>query len=156
MMLSPKDKLPDFELPDQSGIPKSFKELAGPNGLILFVYSKDNTSGCTAEAGEFQEKLASLKKLGFGLAGISKDSVQSHLKFADKLGLGYSLLSDPEAGLMQALGSWVEKKRGGKVSMGALRSTFVADGRGEIVMVYPKVKAKGHAAAVLADLSRRD
>ncbi|BEQ13553.1 hypothetical protein FAK_06190 [Desulfoferula mesophila] len=86
------------------------------------------------------------------MAGISRDKVASHAKFAEKLGLKYSLLADPETELMQALGAWGEKKMYGKVSQGAIRSTFVADATGKLSTVYPKVKAKGHAEKVLEDL----
>ena len=152
-MLSPGDQLPKFNLPDQSGREKKFTDLAGPKGLVLFVYSKDNTSGCTAEASEFQELLGRFGQAGYGVAGLSRDKVPSHAKFAEKLGLSYGILADPECVLLKALGAWGEKKLYGKVSEGPLRGTFVADGRGKLVKVYPKVKAKGHAAAVLAELA---
>lgn len=151
-MLETGDKLPKFKLPDQSGEPKTFKDLAGPKGLVLFVYSRDNTSGCTAEASEFQAELKKLEAKGYGVVGLSRDSVASHQKFAVKLGLGYSLLADPETSLLQALGAWGEKKMYGKASQGAIRSTFVADKSGKLSKVYPKVKAKGHAALVLEEL----
>ena len=86
------------------------------------------------------------------MAGLSRDSVASHAKFAAKLGLGYSLLADPETSLIQALGAWGEKKLYGKVSQGPIRSTFIANQSGKLVKVYPKVKAKGHAAIVLGEL----
>lgn len=144
--------LPGFSLPDQSGEEKTLADLAGPQGLVLFVYSKDNTSGCTAEAGEFQERLAGFAGLGYNLAGLSRDSVQSHVKFAAKLGLGYPLLSDPETGLHQSLGAWGSKKVKGEVKHGPVRSTVVTDAQGRVVKAYTKVKAKGHAQAVLEDL----
>lgn len=86
------------------------------------------------------------------MAGLSKDSQQSHAKFADKLGLTYPLLADDEKRLMTDLGAWGEKKLYGKVSMGAFRSTFISDAKGKLIKVYPKVKAKGHAEQVLSDL----
>lgn len=95
---------------------------------------------------------ADFASLGWGLAGLSKDGVKSHANFAAKQGLSLPLLADPETAALQALGAWAEKKSYGKVSMGAVRSTFVAGSDGVLVRVYPKVKAKGHAAAVLADL----
>jgi thioredoxin-dependent peroxiredoxin len=97
--------------------------------------------------------MGAFKKMGYGLAGVSKDSQQSHAKFAAKLGLGYPLLVDEEKRLMTDLGAWGEKKMYGKVSMGAIRSTFVSDAKGKLVKVYPKVKAKGHAEQVLNDLA---
>lgn len=154
-MLQAGDKLPKFKLPDQTGKEKTIEDLAGKKGLILFVYSRDNTSGCSAETAEFQERLTKFKRRGWAVAGISRDKVASHQKFADKLGLKYPLLSDPETALMQALGAWGEKKMYGKVSQGAIRSTFVASPTGKLLGVYPKVKAKGHAQQVLDDLSAK-
>ena len=154
-MLSQGDKLPKFNLPDQSEMAKTFQDLVGKKGLVLFVYSKDNTSGCTNEASEFQAKLTNFRRRGYNVAGLSKDTAASHAKFAAKLGLKYSLLADSELGLLQALGAWGEKKLYGKVSQGAIRSTFVADAKGKLITVYPKVKAKGHAEQVLADLSAK-
>jgi peroxiredoxin Q/BCP len=90
--------------------------------------------------------------VGFSIVGISKDPVESHRKFAEKLQLGYPLLADPEKTMLQALGAWGEKKLYGKVSMGAVRSTFVFNAEGKLIRVYPKVKAKGHAAGVLEDI----
>jgi thioredoxin-dependent peroxiredoxin len=152
-MLETGDKLPKFKLPDQSGEAKAFKDLVGPKGLILFVYSRDNTSGCTVEAAEFQAQLKGIQAKGYGVAGLSRDSAASHQKFAAKLGLDYPLLADPETGLIQALGAWGEKKMYGKVSQGPVRSTFVTNQSGKLIMFYPKVKAKGHAAAVTAELA---
>lgn len=87
------------------------------------------------------------------MAGLSRDKVASHAKFAEKLGLKYPLLADPETGLMQALGAWGEKKMYGKATQGAIRSTFVVSASGKLREVYAKVKAKGHAEKVLGDLS---
>jgi len=87
------------------------------------------------------------------VAGLSRDKVASHAKFAGKLGLKFPLLADPETGLMQALGAWGEKKMYGKVTQGAIRSTFLVSATGKVQEVYAKVKAKGHAEKVLSDLS---
>ena len=96
--------------------------------------------------------MGAFKKKGYGVAGLSKDSQQSHAKFAAKLGLSFPLLVDQDQRLMKELGAWGEKKLYGKVSMGAIRSTFVSDAKGKLSKVYPKVKAKGHAEQVLTDL----
>jgi len=87
------------------------------------------------------------------VVGLSRDKVASHAKFAEKLGLNFPLLADPETGLMQALGAWGEKKMYGKVTQGAIRSTFLVGASGKVQEVYAKVKAKGHAEKVLSDLS---
>lgn len=146
-------KLPEFNLADQGGKIRSRADLTGPKGLVLFVYSRDNTSGCTTEASEFQALLADFRKAGYGVAGISKDKAESHAKFAAKLGLDYPLLADQETTTLQTLGAWVEKKSKGKVSMVTQRSTFVANADGVVTKVYPKVKAAGHARAVLDELT---
>lgn len=148
------DNYPKLKLPDQSGAAKAFTDLTGAKGLVVFVYAKDNTSGCTTEASEFQALAAEFAKLGFGLAGVSKDSVKSHQSFAQKQGLGYPLLSDPELVLIKALGAWGTKKLYGKEVEGTIRTTAVFDAKGQSLATYPKVKAQGHAARVLADLSR--
>lgn len=151
-MLGPGDKLPAFELPDQTGEARVLKDLSGPKGLVLFVYPKDMTSGCTVEAREFQELRAEFDDLGFHLAGLSKDPVPSHQRFALKLALDYPLLSDPGTDLIRALGAWGEKNMYGKKVEGTVRGTWVVDKSGKIKRVYPKVKAQGHAGQVLADL----
>jgi len=87
------------------------------------------------------------------VVGLSRDKVASHRKFADKLGLKFPLLADPETKLIQALGAWGEKKMYGKVTHGPIRSTFIADAGGKLLKVYPKVKAKGHAEQVYQDLA---
>ena len=145
-------KIPKFKLSDQSGEEKQFADLAGPNGLVLYAYPKDNTSGCTAEAQEFRDELNRLSEMGYGLAGLSKDSVKSHQNFAAKHELNFPLLSDPETGFLQALGAWGEKKMAGKTYQGTIRSTYVFDSKGKLTKSYDKVKAKGHAQKVVEDL----
>ena len=149
-------KAPKFKLADQTGQEKTLADLAGPQGLVLYVYPKDSTSGCTIEAQEFRDHVPALKKAGYNVAGLSKDSVKSHENFAGKHDLDFPLLSDPEAGLIKALGAWGEKKMAGKTYEGIIRSTYVFDAQGKPVKTYDKVKAKGHAAQVLADLSESD
>lgn len=152
-MLDPGDKLPDFKLPDQTGQERTLTELAGSKGLVLYVYPKDNTAGCAAEAEEFRDLKGDFERMGFRVVGLSKDSIKSHVRFADKYRLTFPLLSDPETGLIQALGAWGEKKMAGRVFEGVFRSTWVADKTGRIIQAYPRVKrAKGHAINVLADL----
>ncbi|MFH1135718.1 MAG: peroxiredoxin [Pseudomonadota bacterium] len=151
-MLEPGAKVPDFTLPDQTGTNRTLTDLTGTKGLVLYVYPKDNTSGCTLEAQEFRDNAEEFRKLGLETAGLSKDSVKSHANFSAKLQLGFPLLSDPETTLIQALGAWGEKKAYGRTSLGTVRSTFVLDANGRVRAVYPKVKAPGHAAQVLADL----
>ncbi len=149
-MLETGNTIPTFSLPDQSGENKSFQDLLGSKGLVLYAYPKDNTPGCTVEAQQFTELVGAFEKLGFKVVGISKDSVKSHCNFTDKFKLGFPLLSDPDKTLLEPLGAWGEKKLYGKTSMGIIRSTFVTDAEGKLLKVYKNVKAKGHAEKVLA------
>ncbi len=151
-MLIEGKKLPKIQLPDQSGDKQTISSLTGKKGIILYVYPKDNTPGCTVEAKDFSRLAGQFKKLGFSVVGLSKDSVESHQNFVEKYDLAISLLSDPDLGLIKALGAWGEKKLYGKVSVGLIRSTFIADSKGILLKVYPKVRAAGHADRVLKDL----
>ena len=151
-MIELGDRIPDFSLPDQSGEARTFSDLKGKAGLVLYVYPKDNTSGCTTEAKEFRDLIQKFAKLGYAVAGLSKDSTKSHCSFVEKHDLNFPLLSDPEVTLIDALGAWVEKKRSGKVGMGIQRSTFVFDGQGNLTDIYRNVKAAGHAGRLLEDL----
>lgn len=151
-MLQPGDRLPPFALQDETGAERSFKDLTRKKGLVLYVYPKDNTPGCTLEGQEFTAQLAAFRRRGWEVAGLSKDSVKSHCSFIEKQGLGVPLLSDPEGTFIAALGAFGEKKMGGKTSLGILRTTFVVGADGKILKVYPQVNAAGHAEKVFADL----
>jgi thioredoxin-dependent peroxiredoxin len=151
-MIAIGKKLPEFALADQTGEEKRLADLVGRKGLVIYAYPKDNTSGCTVEALEFTQQLTSFRRRGFNVVGISKDSVKAHCNFIDKHELRVALLSDPEAELLQAMGAWGEKKSRGRTSMGIIRSTVVVSQTGTVLKTYPKVKAKGHAEQVLAEL----
>ncbi|MBW2527133.1 MAG: peroxiredoxin [Deltaproteobacteria bacterium] len=151
-MLDVGDKIPKFALPDQTGKAQRFKDLVGRKGLVLYTYPKDNTSGCTVEAKEFTAELTSFRRRGYNVVGLSKDSVKSHAGFIAKQELKVPLLSDPDAELIQGLGAWGKKTMAGREYMGIIRATFVFDAKGKVLKAYPKVKAKGHAEQVLADL----
>ncbi len=150
-MLNPGDDAPEFNLPGDRDETLSLADFKGKR-LVIFFYPRDNTSGCTAEANEFQELLPEFEKLNAAVVGVSKDSVKSHEKFRAKHGFTYPLLSDTELQMLQAYGAWGEKKLYGKVSMGTIRTTVVVDAGGNVELFYAKVKAKGHAAKVLADM----
>ncbi len=143
---------PEFSLPDQTGKEQTFGDLVGRKGLVLYFYPRDNTSGCTAEALEFTAQLTAFRRRGYNVVGVSKDSVKSHAGFAAKHQLRLTLLSDPDRELIEPMGAWGEKKSYGKTTKGIIRCTFVVGADGRVAAVYPKVKAKGHAEAVLADL----
>ena len=139
---------PGFTLPDGSGKPVSLADFAGKK-VVLYFYPRDNTPGCTRQACAFAEAYPEFQKSGAVVIGVSKDSTASHQKFAEKHGLPFILLSDPELAAIQAYGVWQEKKNYGKVSMGVVRSTFVIDGAGNIEKVMPKVKPDTNAQEIL-------
>ncbi|MFL5294741.1 MAG: peroxiredoxin [Phenylobacterium sp.] len=139
-------KAPDFELEGADG-PIRLADFAGRT-LVLYFYPKDDTTGCTMEAQNFTELAPEFAKAGAAVVGVSKDSVKSHAKFAGKYGLGVTLGSDPEGGVIERYGSWVMKKLYGREYMGIDRSTFLIKD-GTIRRIWRKVKVPGHAQAVL-------
>ena len=150
-MLEVGTKAPEFTLPDKDGNAVSLADFAGKK-VVLYFYPKDNTPGCTRQACAFAGAYEEFKKINAVVIGISKDSVASHQKFAEKHGLPFILLSDPELTAIQAYGVWQEKKLYGKVSMGVVRSTFVIDENGMVEKVMPKVKPDTNAAEILTYL----
>ena len=120
--------------------------------MVLYFYPKDNTPGCTRQACAFAGAYQGFKARNVAVIGVSKDSVSSHKRFAEKYNLPFILVSDPELTAIQAYGVWQEKKLYGKVSMGVVRSTYLIDEEGVIVKVMPKVKPDTNAAEILACL----
>lgn len=110
--------------------------------LIIYFYPKDNTPGCTAEACSIRDYNKELKDLGYEVIGISKDSIASHVKFADKYTLPFLLLSDPTTEVNQAFGVWQKKKMAGREYMGTVRTTFVTDADHNITHIINKVDTK--------------
>ena len=147
-MLEIGTKAPEFTLPDKDGNTVSLSDFLGKK-VVLYFYPKDNTPGCTRQACAFAGAYEDFKSKDVVVIGISKDSVASHLKFAQKHDLPFILLSDPELQAIQAYGVWQEKKLYGKVSMGVVRSTFIIDEQGNIEKVMPKVKPDTNAAEIL-------
>jgi peroxiredoxin Q/BCP len=143
------DKAPDFTLADSSGAQVSLADFAGRR-VVLYFYPKDNTPGCTRQACAFARGYDEFARRGIAVIGVSRDSVESHRKFAEKHGLPFVLLSDPELKAIQAYGVWQEKKLYGKASMGVVRTTFIIDGEGRIAAIMPKVKPDTNAAEILA------
>ena len=150
-MLETGTKAPAFTLNDKDGNAVSLADFAGKK-VVLYFYPKDNTPGCTRQACAFAAAYEDFKTLDAVVIGVSKDSEASHRKFAEKYGLPFILLSDPELKAIQAYGVWQEKKNYGKVSMGVVRSTFIIDEKGFIEKVMPKVKPDTNAAEILAYL----
>ena len=147
-MLDIRTKAPDFTLPDQDGNPVSLHDFLGKK-VVLYFYPRDNTAGCTKQACAFAEKHPDFQALDAVVIGISKDTVASHRKFADKYSLPFLLLADPELGVLQDYGVWQEKKLYGKVSMGVVRSTYLIDEEGVIRASLPKVKPDANAQQML-------
>ncbi|MBF0359131.1 MAG: thioredoxin-dependent thiol peroxidase [Magnetococcales bacterium] len=148
-MLNSGDKIPKLTVPNQDGVDCSLYDLLGEKGAVIYFYPRDSTPGCTVEANDFQRLSGDFAALGINVVGISKDSVASHTKFANKHGLEFTLLSDGEGAACEGFGVWQEKKNYGKTYMGIVRSTFLVDAKGEVLKSWTKVKTKGHAEAVL-------
>ena len=152
-MLEVGAKAPDFTLPDQNGKQVSLSDYLGKK-VVVYFYPKDNTPGCTRQACAFAQSYNAFRAMDVPVIGISKDSSASHLKFAQKFDLPFTLLSDPGLEAIQAYDVWKEKKLYGKVSMGVARTTYVVDAQGVIEKAMPNVKPDANAAEVLAYLAR--
>ncbi|MGA8169484.1 MAG: peroxiredoxin [Methylocystis sp.] len=143
------DAAPDFDLPGAGGETLSLAALKGRK-LVLYFYPKDDTSGCTKEAIEFNALRDNFAKVKTAVIGLSPDSVKSHDKFRVKYELALPLASDETKATLEAYGVWVEKSMYGRKYMGVERSTFLIGADGRIAKVWRKVKVPGHAEAVLA------
>jgi len=141
-------KAPDFTLSTGDGKEISLKDFRGQK-VILYFYSKDDTSGCTKEACSFRDKISLVKKKGAVVIGISTDSAASHANFAKKYELPFPLGSDEKKEAVKKYGVWKEKSMYGKKYMGTERTTFIIDERGTITHILPKVKVDGHVEEVL-------
>lgn len=153
-MLEAGVKAPAFTLPDKDGNPVSLGDFAGRK-VVLYFYPKDSTPGCTRQACAFAAAYGEFERRGVAVIGVSKDTQASHQRFAEKNGLPFILLSDPELSAIQAYDVWQEKKLYGKVGMGVVRTTYVIDENGAIECVMPKVKPDTNAADILAYLDGR-
>ncbi|TGK42726.1 thioredoxin-dependent thiol peroxidase [Leptospira andrefontaineae] len=149
-------KAPSFTTLNQDGEKVSLKDMAGKKGLVLYFYPKDQTPGCTTEACDFRDNFARLKKEGYNVVGVSKDSVKSHQKFIEKQELNFTLLSDEDGSICEAYGVWQLKKFMGREFMGILRTTFLIGTDLKILKVYPKVSVKGHVDEILGDIKALD
>ena len=147
-MLNIGDKAPAFRLKDKDGNEVSSENLLGSR-YVLYFYPKDNTPGCTRQACAFAGLYKEFEKRGVKVVGVSKDSIASHVKFAEKHGLPFILLSDPDLEAIKAYGVWQEKKMCGKVSMGVVRTTFLIDAQGNVERVFPNAKPDTNAAEIL-------
>ncbi len=150
-MLKIGKKAPAFSLLDQNESTHTLKQYQGKNVLIYF-YPKDDTPGCTKEACMIADVYGDFKKKGVVVLGVSKDSPKSHKKFAEKYNLPFTLLSDPEGSMIEKYGAFKEKTMFGKTSLGIVRMSYLVDGEGKVLKVYPKVDPASHALEILKDL----
>ena len=150
-MLNIGDRAPDFTLKDKNGKDVTLSDFRSKR-IVLYFYPKDNTPGCTRQACAFAGAYEEFQKRGVEVIGISRDSVESHIKFAEKYNLPFRILSDPTLDVINAYGVWQEKKLYGKVSFGVVRTTFIIDENGIITKVMPKVKPDTNVAEILAEL----
>lgn len=149
--LAPGDRAPAFTLTDDSGKPVSLSGFEGRR-VILYIYPAAMTPGCTKQACDFRDSLASLQAAGFAVVGISPDMPEKLARFRDREGLTFPLLSDPDKRVMTAYGAFGEKQLYGKTVVGVIRSTFVVDADGTIEVAQYGVKATGHVARLRRDL----
>ena len=151
MALKIGDKIPEILGLDAEGKEVRASQFKG-NKVVLYFYPKDSTPGCTAEACSFAAGYSELRKAGFEIIGVSKDSIASHRKFSEKYSLPFTLIADTDLVLNQAFGVWQEKKMCGRVYMGTVRTTFVTDEEGVITHIINKVDTKDAANQILTEV----
>ncbi len=152
-ILKPGDKAPAFSLPRDGGGKVSLTSLKGQK-IVLYFYPKDDTSGCTQEAIDFNGLEAKFAKAGAQVIGVSPDPIDKHDKFKTKHKLNMPLLSDEDKDMLEAYGVWKEKSMYGRTYMGVERTTFLIGEDGKIIQIWSKVKVAGHAAEVLAAIPK--
>ena len=135
---------PDFTLPTDEGEPITLSGLRGRK-VVLYFYPKDDTPGCTIQAGDFRDQLPRFDGVDAVILGVSPDSVTSHAKFRAKFGLNFPLLADEDHTVSESYGVWKEKKNYGRTYMGIERSTFLIDEDGVVEEVWRRVRPKGHS-----------
>lgn len=147
-MIQQGTKAPNFTLQDKDGNAVSLSDFLGKK-VVLYFYPKDNTPGCSRQACAFAAAYEGFKRKDVAVIGISRDSVASHVKFAEKYSLPFILLSDPERVAIDAFGVWQEKRMCGKIGLGIVRTTFIIDENGVVERVMEKVKPDTNAAEIL-------
>ncbi len=141
----------DFVLEDQSGKTVKLFDYKG-SWVVLYFYPKDDTPGCTKEACSFRDNFHTLEKMGVSILGVSRDSVASHQKFADKYKLNFPILSDPDKKVIESYGAWRQKKFFGKSFDGIARMTYLIDPLSRIKKIYEKVNPLVHAGQIIEDM----
>jgi len=145
-------KAPDFSLPDQDGTLRTLQEFKG-RWIVLYFYPKDNTPGCTKEACNFRDERDAIAEYGNAVVlGVSKDSVASHAKFAEKHNINFTLLSDTEHETIKAYGSWKESNILGVKKGSVMRNTYLVSPDGLIAKEYRGVNPVTHASQIIKDL----
>jgi len=147
-MIKENKLLKDFKLPSTSGKEFHLKKDLKQN-LVIYVYPKDNTPGCTTESIEFAKDYKNFKKLKTDIIGISKDSIESHLKFKNKFEFPFELVSDEKNKVIKELGAWGEKSMYGKKFMGIKRTTVLIGKDQKVIKIWNNVKVKDHVKTVL-------
>jgi thioredoxin-dependent peroxiredoxin len=141
------DAAPDFTLPTADGQALRLSELRGRH-VVVYFYPRADTPGCTTEACDFRDNLASLQGAGYTVVGISPDTPAQLSKFAEGQSLTFPLLSDPEHAVLEQYGAWGEKTMYGKKVTGVIRSTIVVDPEGKVELARYNVRATGHVASL--------
>jgi peroxiredoxin Q/BCP len=149
--LSPGDQAPDFTLPTADGGQLSLSDLRGRK-VVLYAYPAAMTPGCTTQACDFRDSLASLQGAGYQVVGVSPDKPEKLAEFVEHDSLTFPLVSDPDKSVLTAYGAYGEKQNYGKTVMGVIRSTFVIDEDGRVEQALYNVKATGHVAKLRKDL----
>jgi len=149
--LAPGDLAPDFTLPDPDGTPVSLADYRGRK-VVLYAYPAASTPGCTTQACDFRDNIASLQGAGYQVLGLSPDAPEKQRRFRDEQNVPFPLLCDPGREVLEAYGAYGEKKLYGKTVTGVIRSTFVIDEQGHIEKAMYNVKATGHVAKLRRDL----
>jgi peroxiredoxin Q/BCP len=151
--IKPESRVPDFSLPVSGGGTWSLKGAAGKK-LVIYFYPKDSTSGCTRESQDFRDLYGAFRKAGAQVVGVSRDSVASHDKFAQRESLPFALLADTDEKVCKLFDVIKEKTLYGRKYLGVERSTFLLDGTGRVRQEWRKVKVPGHAEEVLEATQR--
>lgn len=149
--LSPGDTAPDFTLPTDSGDQLALADLRGRK-VLLYAYPAAMTPGCTKQACDFRDSLASLQAAGYEVVGISPDKPEKLAKFRERDAITFPLVSDTDRAVLAAYGAYGEKQSYGRTVTGVIRSTFVIDGDGRIERAFYNVRATGHVAKIRRDL----